>query len=671
MLKRIVERIRKKHILYPMVYLCAVICVVLRYLPLYSDKEGVQMIPMGAALGTTIAVLFITVVWELRSRERKRELHPAVKALLRLAGIFGLSFYLVFILEFVNNSKFSQMEIKFYLLDMAGVLIIMFILFMILNSYKLTMIVMLVFYSLITMVFYAVNTMRGEPFQFIDIFSAGTAMEVAGQYKFVMTYQVVSVIVWSLCLILILLRIPDLKLMRSIPGKILIRFAAFPVIFGLSFLYLNYNWNGELGIVTDLFAPIKTYEECGVQVGFFCVAKYMRLTQPEDYSVEAAEKIAKDSLNEQTPNTVTDVEPVNIICVMNESLADYRKIGDLRTNIEVMPFYDSLTENTIKGSTLVCIKGGGTAKTEYEFLTGNSVKRFPAMVPYVSYFTHEQYSLVTTLEAQGYDSVVMHPYKKTNWNRPTAYRLLDFNEYISIDDFDENASKIRGLISDQANYEKIIERVNEKQNSNDKLFLFDITIQNHGGYNTNNYTGEIQVTDYNDPSVDRFLSLVHESDKALQYLISYFQNVEEPTLIVMFGDHYPALPDAFTEYLSGAPYDDLDIGQQQNYYATPFLIWANYDIPEQSGVTTSSNFLGTLMLEQTGLEMAPYNYYLKNMMTTMPALNHLGYMDAAGIYHSWSEGGEEALKKEQDYEYLQYNNLAENGDRLDWFFGMG
>ena len=83
---------------------------------------------------------------------------------------------------------------------------------------------------------------------------------------------------------------------------------------------------------------------------------------------------------------------------MNESWFDYRSVGDPQTSESYMPFLDSLTENIIKGHTLTCTKGGGTAKTEYEFLTGNSCKRFPGMVPYVSYFTHSQYSLVTTLK---------------------------------------------------------------------------------------------------------------------------------------------------------------------------------------------------------------------------------------------------------------------------------
>ena len=664
------EKINRKLIIVQIVYLLLVACLLLFHLSAFADEEGEHIISVGLGMSFSIAALFLAALWVLRKRNVKKQIHPLIQGFLRLAAMVALAIYLNFMLEFVNNEKIAEIAPEYLLLDLAGILIIMILLFLILNSYKLMMLVMLVFYTVITMVFYAVYLFRGEPFQMIDVYSLGTAMEVVGQYKFVFSYQVVTVLVCSLCLLPLLLSMPDWKLSRRIWVKILMRVIVIPLAFGLHYYYMNYNWNGEMGIVTDLFAPLNTYQECGTQVGFFCVMKYMRVTEPDGYSVERTQEIAEESMQAQVANSNTTVEPVNIICVMNESFADYRQLGELRTNQEVMPFYDSLFENTIKGNTLVCIKGGGTAKSEYEFLTGNSVKRFPAMVPYVSYFTHEQYSLVTTLEAQGYESVVMHPYKKTNWNRPTAYRLLDFDEYISIDDFDEDAEKIRGLVSDRANYEKIIERVEAKENSDDKLFLFDITIQNHGGYKTSTYFGDINCLDYSDEEVDTYLSLIHESDQALEYLISYFAHIDEPTLVVFFGDHYPALPDGFSEYLSGGAYDELDLASQEKYYATPFLIWANYDIPEQANITTSTNYLGTLMLEQTGLEMAPYNYYLKNQMEDMPALNHLGYLDNYGSFHSWSDGEEDELQAENDYECLQYNNLVEDGKRLDWFFGL-
>ncbi|MBR2189930.1 MAG: sulfatase-like hydrolase/transferase, partial [Eubacterium sp.] len=225
--------------------------------------------------------------------------------------------------------------------------------------------------------------------------------------------------------------------------------------------------------------------------------------------------------------------------------------------------------------------------------------------------------------------------------------------------------------SDRGNYEKIIEMVENKEHASDRLFLFDITMQNHGGYESETYHGDVQVEGYESESVNNYLSLVRESDAALEYLISYFEKCEEPTIILMFGDHYPDLPDEFTEYISGSSYDDLSLSEKEMYFATPFFIWANYDIPEKQDLLTSNNYLGTMMLEQTGLKMAPYNYFLKNQRKQIMALNHLGYADAEGNFHAWSSGEAGDLDQEWKYECLQYNNLAEKRRRLDEFFTVG
>ena len=217
--------------------------------------------------------------------------------------------------------------------------------------------------------------------------------------------------------------------------------------------------------------------------------------------------------------------------------------------------------------------------------------------------------------------------------------------------------------------------VEEKQSSGEKLFLFDITMQNHGGYTNNSFNGDVYFEDYSgeegdSDAVNRYLSLSKETDNALMYLIEYFRGIEEPTLILMFGDHYPSLPDSLPENLSGAPLKELSLEEQQRYYATPFFIWANYDIPEEDDVLTSTNFLGTLMLEQTGLKGAPYNAYLDDLQEQMPALNHKGYVTNDGEYVSWDDAEEPYETLEWEYECLQYNELAERRDRLSWFFSL-
>jgi len=590
------------------------------------------------------------------------------------AIMLAVDIWCFFIIEYVNDTEFVAMEWKYRILNVVFILIFSLLAFLLFNSLKRALMLILSLWSFISIAFYFVYLFRGEPLQLIDFFSISTAATVSGSYTYTLTRGIVLDLVMYFCILGLLLHMRNYVLFRKgLVRKILMRGGAVAAMIFLYSFYLNTNWNGNMGILTDLFAPIKTYTEYGTTVGFLCVAKYMRLSPPDGYTVSETKKIAEDSTKDQKENTTTNVKPVNIIAIMNESWADFSYIGNLQTNEPVMPYYDSMKENTIKGHTQVCITGGGTAKTEYEFLTGNSVKRFPAMVPYVSYFTHDQYSIVSTLESQGYKTAAMHPYKGSNWNRETAYRLLGFDNFYTQDDFtqDDDVQYIHSHISDMSNYKKIVKLVNQENEAGNSFFLFDVTMQNHGGYTADDVDQVISVDGYDNDVVNRFLSLEKYSDDALQYLIEYFKNYDEPTLIIMFGDHYPTMPESFTEYVSGANYDSLDLEQQEHYYATPFFIWANYDIPEEQNVVTSTNYLSTILLEQTGLKMTDYNYYLKNLMTEIPALNHLGYEDANGNWYSWTDGSEEDLNYEWQYECLQYNELAEKRNRLDWFFSLG
>lgn len=595
--------------------------------------------------------------------------------------------YLFFEIEYIGNTEFFEMKWYYMLLNVGVIFLFCLFLTGIFNSLKRAMIFLNIFYYVMSLVFYYVYHFRGEAFQLIDLYSIGTAAEVVGGYTFDITRQMVLMLVATMIVVSLWKQSRNYVLIRRgvLPG-ILLRGVTALAIGGFYLLYMYLNWNAQFGVISDLWNPAKTYRQYGTTVGFMAVAKYMRLTPPEGYSAAEVERIIGDFESGQEEEASSDegeedqeedagaeakasgtVTPVNIIAIMNESWFDYRTIGDPQTSEDYMPFLDSLTDNIIKGHTLTCTKGGGTAKTEYEFLTGNSCKRFPGMVPYVSYFTHSQYSIVTTLSDQGYRTVAMHPNKATNWKRTTAYRFLDFDEFIAIDQFPSDAERYRNMISDQANYEEIV-RVYEEKEEGEPLFLFDITMQNHSGYTNKYFQADVNCEGYDSDEADQYFSLLKLSDQAIEYLITYFEQVDEPTMIVMFGDHSPKLPDEFETWIAGNSYDSLSIRDQEKFYGTPFFIWTNYEMESQENVWTSTNYLSSYMLSFTGLELTPYNEYLLNLREKIPALNHLGYLDPYGIWHRWENGDSETLELEREYECLQYNELMDSQNRVDEFF---
>jgi len=584
-----------------------------------------------------------------------------------------IDFYCFVEIEMINNAeKIGEMELKYVLANLAGGLIMGLLLLLWFNSLRRACMTLLIFATTMSLVFYYVYLTRGEPFQLIDMYSFKTAWGVKGSYEFVWTHSVTIFLCLSLSLIAVILHCPDRALARKKPGKICIRAGALAAMIGGYFFLMYGSWNTQLGIVTDLWAPHKTYVKVGTNVGFFCVVKFMRNDPPDGYSSSAVKRIAEESVSkyEQWENkpAADGTTPVNIIAIMNESWADYRHAADFKTNIDYMPYYDSLNENVIKGHTMVCIWGGGTSKSEYEFLTGNSVKQYPGVVPFVNFYTHKQYSMVSTLKDAGYEAIAIHPNKGTNWNRITAYQYLGFDDFLTIDDFGEDAEKVRGMISDKESYKKVISLIEEKENPEDPLFVFNVTMQNHGGYSTNNYRNDVLVTGFSDDAVNRYLSLVKNTDEATEYLLEYLKDLDQPTMVLMFGDHYPDLPEEFEEYISGAVKGDLKPAERVKYYETPFFIWTNYGSETKTDVITSGGFLGTMMLEKTGLPLAPYNHYIQMLRESVLGYNHLGYYTPDKTFHNWKKASDDILDIINDYEILQYNALVGKSNRLDWFF---
>ena len=132
--------------------------------------------------------------------------------------------------------------------------------------------------------------------------------------------------------------------------------------------------------------------------------------------------------------------------------------------------------------------------------------------------------LVETLKSQGYEAVAMHPYPADNWNRRECYANMGFDLFLDETAY-EGSEQLRNYVSDRGDYEKLIEMVENKENPEDRLFLFNVTMQNHGGYEEthDNFNQEVWLTGELEgkfPKTDQYLSLMKESDEALEYLIS-------------------------------------------------------------------------------------------------------------------------------------------------------
>ena len=551
--------------------------------------------------------------------------------------------------------------------------IVMGFLFALTGSMRFSGCFLCIFSIIFSLTNYFTTTFRGIPILASDLTIMGTAMNVVGNYKYSLdltrTITLLGLITWCILLFRVKrLRLPKgKKRISTILGSAAICFASFWIM-----IYTPVMTVTPMHVTVNTFRPIKSYRKNGCVLTFMRSIQLMIIHKPDGYSANAAEEIAAPYRSETSSG---NAKTPNVIAIMDEAFADLQAVGDFRTSEDVMPFYHSLTKNTVKGFSYVSVFGGQTANTEFEFLTGLSKAFVPASAtPYQLYIKSLLPGLTTHLGNQDYQGMLaFHPFRANGYNRDHVYPNLGFSDFISLKDLDVSASdKIRNFVSDAADFQVIIDQYEQaKKKSNAPFYLFNVTMQNHSGYDQDfdNLDMPISIEEKcDDPELKRYLNLIHHSDTALKSLIEYFSKQEDPTVIVFFGDHEPGLSNEVYSKILGKNVEKLSAEENMNLYKTPFLIWANYDIEEQENVNISMNSLSTLMLESTGMKLSPFNQFLLDIHKQIPVLTTNGYFGEDGSYYSLKDESSPYYESLRKYQILQYNDLFDKKKRIENFF---
>ena len=579
-------------------------------------------------------------------------------AILFVSGAIFTTFSIQYML--LDSELFQRMSDLKWVLNVLCCLVVYLVVQLFTNNAGLSCIISHT--SLLSFAFinYFVYLFRGNEFTFSDIRSIGTGLSVAGNYKLQLNDRGAYAI-FGAALFIAFVRKCHVKFARAWQMRIIdaMLAAICVIIVGMAAYDVN----------TETWEQKGTYRN-GYILNYILGIRDSFIAQPDGYSEEAIQKLEKKYSSNDKDYSKTDVKDPTIIVIMNESFSDLSVLGDLQTNIPLTPFIDSLKENTTKGYALSSVFGAKTPNSEWEYLTGNSMAFLPAgSVVYQQYISDTPTSIVSNLKDDGYTCVAMHPYYETGWSRNQVYPKIGYDEMHFIDDFDQTKI-LREYITDQELYDKIIQRY-ESRGANEKLYLRGITMQNHGGYGEpydNFYEGCYKIgRSYTD--ANQYLSLVHESDKAVKNLIEYFSKVDDPVEIVFFGDHQPSLNSNFYPLLNGKGMSGLTEDELEALYTVPFFIWTNYDTPEETVDITSLNFLSTMTLERAGIELPAYNKFLADMMETVPAVNSRGYYskEKQCYQHIDDATGEEA-EWIKNYHMLQYNSMFDKKGRSNLFF---
>ena len=363
----------------------------------------------------------------------------------------------------------------------------------------------------------------------------------------------------------------------------------------------------------------------GLTYPFIYSIRDSMIKKPDNYD----EKKAKKVLNEFAYKDISNDKKVNIIAIMLEAYNDFSKFNKINFNTDVYEKFHNIQKDSLYGNIVTNIFGGGTIITERNFLTGYDT--FPS-------FRKNTNSYVWYFKEQGYNVEAFHPSYGAFYNRSLVNINLGFNYYYNYDNtfkkYDDDFGK------DELFMNYIIKKYEENKKTNKPYFSFSVTYQNHGPYTGENYDGKQFFFDndgrYNSEAynvINEYLKGIYSTNDALDKLVNYFDNENDATIIIFFGDHNPFIGENGYSEL-GINMDLDNVEGFLNYYETPYVIHANKSARKMfnksfvgEGNNISPIFLMNELFDYIGLEGNEYLQYMSNLKEKIDVINDYYYKE--------------------------------------------
>ena len=352
----------------------------------------------------------------------------------------------------------------------------------------------------------------------------------------------------------------------------------------------------------------------------FLQSRDLPLKKPKNYEAQLQQ------LGQYSSDASTKVaETPDIVIIMNESFADLRCYG-AQIAPEIYRDWDEILARSAHGTAYSSVFGGNTPNAEYEFLTGDSLLFYTGTpIPYETAIRQDVPALPCLLAQLGSGTVAMHPNEGIVWSRERVYPKLGFERSVFLPEY-ENTEMLRRYVSDQANYSQVLRVLEE---ADGPQFLFNVTIQNHGSYEEEDFADLNALLDSRTgcSQTCQYLTLVKESGAALKEFLQQLEQRPRKTYVVFFGDHQPWVDEAFySQYESGQD------AQEHLRYQVPYFIWCNQSQEEQQLPLCGLNDLQLYLAEQAGLPLTGYQKLLAQVAQRYPVVCAQGVMAADG---SW------------------------------------
>lgn len=454
---------------------------------------------------------------------------------------------------------------------------------------------------------------RGTALQWQDIGSWRAALNVAGGYRLALSPQIVVLAVLWLWTLAALHWAGGLC--AGAP-----RSAGFRAALGLGAAAAGVLlWVSPLIPASGVTSSYISTQNAFV-ANLFLQSRDLPLKKPKNYEAQLQQ------LGQYSSDADTKVaETPDIVVIMNESFADLRCYG-AQIAPEIYRDWDEILARSAHGTAYSSVFGGNTPNAEYEFLTGDSLLFYTGTpIPYETAIRQDVPALPGLLAQLGSGTVAMHPNEGIVWSREQVYPKLGFGRSVFLPDY-ENTEMLRRYVSDQANYSQVLRVLEE---ADGPQFLFNVTIQNHGSYEEEDFADLNALLDSRTgcSQTRQYLTLVKESGAALKEFLQQLEQRPRKTYVVFFGDHQPWVDEAFySQYESGQD------AQEHLRYQVPYFIWCNQSQEETQLPACGLNDLQLYLAGQAGLPLTGYQKLLAQVAQRYPVVCAQGVMAADG---SW------------------------------------
>lgn len=368
---------------------------------------------------------------------------------------------------------------------------------------------------------------------------------------------------------------------------------------------------GTIGMVTDLaidqrvvsnyFGNITfAYQDYGLPYCFSASLLDTGIDQPTDYSQDKMNQITQNGKLTQFSTERSEDDMPNIIMLQLESFFDVSDVEFFKTSQDPIPMFHSLMENYTSGYLQVPSVGSGTANTEFEVLTGMSTRYFgPGEYPYETKAQYEPMeSVATALKKFGYGAHALHNNEGIFYSRADVFHMMGFDTYTSREFMNILEYTEGGWATDAVLTEHI---VNALDSTKQQDFVFGITVEGHSSYDHKLENPLIEVQGIEDENLknqwEYYLTHLHATDQFLADLLKELEKREEPTVLILYGDHLPAL---------NLKSQDL---KSRYLLSTNYVIWDNIGLEHKDGTLASYQLMADVFAKLDIHSGTVFNYH--------------------------------------------------------------